>query len=455
MENKNILSSKLSLKEKLGFGVCDLGGNALFTIMAFWLMNFLTDTVGLAASLAGTALMIGKVWDAVTDPVMGYLSDHTKTRWGRRRPYIFLGGITVFLTMILMFTNPKMTSQNLLFWWATGAYCALCLAFTILNIPYSALTPELTSDYNERTVLNGYRMTFAVIGTFIGAGAVLPFLGLFPDQNLGYTFMGTVFGFLIMMVSLVTFYTVREPQTTANPSKTGIIASYLSALKNIPYILVLIPWVLNMTATTIVSGTLIYYFKYIYLNGSATTTALLILLSSAMLLIPVWVLISKAIGKKNCYAIGLTIIAVVCLIFFGYGHRLSMGFAFGMMALAGIGLSTTYVFPWSIIPDTIEYDFAKTGERREGIYYGIWTFVSKVGQALAAFLMGWVLEIFHYVPNQALQAKETIWGIRLLFGPIPAAIFILGAVIIMFYPINEQCYQEIMKMAKEKLTLNQ
>jgi GPH family glycoside/pentoside/hexuronide:cation symporter len=443
-------TKKLSFKEKMGFGVCDLGGNVLFTIMAFWLMNFLTDTVGLAAGLVGLALFIGKVWDAVVDPVIGYCSDRTKTPWGRRRPYIFVGGIAVFLTMILMFTNPKLPGQTLLFIWALGAYCLLGLAYSIVNIPYSSLTPELTADYHERTVLNGYRMTFAVIGTFIGAGTVLPILGVFPDKNIGYTAIGVIFGLVVMLVSFITFYTIKEPQPVFQEPKIKGINAYFLAFKNVPFLLILIPWVLNMTAVTIVSGTLIYYFKYIYRAGDfSTTLALLILLASAMLFIPVWVFVSKKTGKKVCYAIGMAIIAFISLIIFFYGHVLGINFAYLMMVFAGIGLSTTYVIPWSIVPDTIEYDYVETGERREGIYYGIWTFVSKFGQALAGLLMGGVLSMYHYIPNQVSQANQTLLGIRMLFGPIPAVIFLAGAVVVLFYPIDEKRYREIMEKAGE------
>jgi glycoside/pentoside/hexuronide:cation symporter, GPH family len=443
-------TKKLSFKEKMGFGVCDLGGNVLFTIMAFWLMNFLTDTVGLAAGLAGLALFIGKVWDAVIDPVIGYCSDRTKTPWGRRRPYIFVGGIAVFLTMILMFTNPKISSQTPLFIWALGAYCLLGLAYSILNIPYSSLTPELTTDYHERTVLNGYRMTFAVIGTFIGAGTVLPILGVFPDKNMGYTAVGVIFGLVVMLVSFITFYTIKEPQPVFQEPKIKGLNAYFLAFKNVPFLLILIPWVLNMTAVTIVSGTLIYYFKYIYRAGEfSTTLALLILLASAMLFIPVWVFISKKTGKKVCYAIGMAIIAFISLVIFFYGHILGINFAYLMMVFAGIGLSTTYVIPWSIVPDTIEYDYVETGERREGIYYGIWTFVSKFGQALAGLLMGGVLSYYHYIPNQVVQENQTLLGIRMLFGPIPALIFLIGAAVVLFYPIDEQRYRQIMEKARE------
>lgn len=149
VETVKLHSGKLPFWTKLGFGICDLGGNLFFTMMGFYLLFFMTDVVGLAAGLAGTALMVGKIWDAVTDPTVGYISDQTRTRWGRRRPYMFIGSFFLFITMVLMFTAPGYESQAQLFIWAAVMYCLLCTAYTLVNIPYGALTPELTTDYNE------------------------------------------------------------------------------------------------------------------------------------------------------------------------------------------------------------------------------------------------------------------------------------------------------------------
>lgn len=444
-------TGKLSLKVKLGYGVGDLGGNMLFTIIAFWLMNYLTDTVGLAAGLAGVALMVGKILDGVVDPAIGYFSDRTVTRWGRRRPYIFIGGIATFLAMVLMFTNPKITDQTLLCIWAVTAYCLLCLAGSIINIPYSALTPELTFDYHERTSLNGYRMTFAVIGTFIGAGSLLPLLELFKDKSTGFMALGAFYGLIIMGVSLITFFSIREPAPVgADPktvsgtsSQTGGLKSYALAFQNIPYLLILFPWVCNMVATTMMSGMMVYYFKYIYLAEESSNMAMIMLLGSTMIFIPVWVGLSRIIGKKYCYSLGLALIALVGIAIFLFGHQWGINFAFACMVIAGMGLATTYVIPWSIVPDTVEYDYTKTGERREGIYYGIWTFASQLGQALAALIMGSILELFHYVKNQPDQTPEAMFGIRLLIGLIPAVIYLIGSLIILFYPIGEKEYGEM------------
>lgn len=441
---------KLSLSTKIRFGICDIGGNALFTIMAFWIMYYLTDTVGLLPALAGTAVAIGKIWDAVTDPLMGYISDRTRTRWGRRRPYILAGGISVAVSLVIFFINPRLTDQNMLFAWAVGTYCLLSLAYTIINIPYSALTPELTKDYNERTSLNGFRMTFAMIGTFIGAGLFQPLLGVFPqDKNTGYFFTGAVMGAIILVVSLITFFGIKEPPVIEKSDKTGLLKSYLSALKNKAFILILLPWVFYITAQTVVSGSLIYYLKYIYNAESLFTLGLVLLLGTAMLFIPLWVFISKKLGKKTTFSIGLFLMAALGIFIFFAGHKIGLGPFLGLMAVAGFSISPTYVLPWAIVPDAIEVDAVQSGVRKEGVYYGLWTFMSKVGQAFASAMIGWILAAFAYVQNAPVQPESAVFGIRLLMGPAMSLFYALGGVVVLFFPINEKNYQELISKAKE------
>ncbi|MDR1787433.1 MAG: MFS transporter, partial [Treponema sp.] len=151
------MAQKLSVKQKLGFGIFDLGGNMFFTLMSFWAAKYLTDTVGISAAWAGAAIMIGKIWDAVTDPAMGYLSDRTLSRWGRRRVYLLFGAVPMLITMGLFFTAPVYLPGQYHIAWAIAALMLLNTASTIINVPYSSLTPELTDDYHEQTSLNGYR----------------------------------------------------------------------------------------------------------------------------------------------------------------------------------------------------------------------------------------------------------------------------------------------------------
>lgn len=445
----------LPLKVKVGFGICDLGGNLFFTIMGFYLLFFLTDVVGLRAGLAGTALMIGKLWDAVSDPAVGYISDRTKSRWGRRRPYIFVGAITLFLSMIWMFTPLRVTNQLLLFVYVAFVYCVLNTTYTLVNIPYGALTPELTEDFDERTVLNGYRMVFAVMGTFVGAAAVLPIVQFAGGTDLAWALMGGVMGAIMMATALVTFFTVREQYTARAVERINVLRSYLQVLRMKPFLTALIPWSLHITGINIIQAGLLYYFGNIYGDPGGFQVALPLLLLSSIIFIPIWVKISAHIGKKRCYNIGMLIFAASIMAFFFLGHILGINFSFVIMFVAGIGFATQYVMPYSLVPDIVEYDYAQTGNRREGVFYGMWTFVSKTGQAFGIALTGWILQAFGYqeptvlVP-QPVQSELALLGIRLLTGPIPASFFVAGVIVLSFYPITRDRYREIMEQIRRR-----
>jgi len=440
--------NRLSLKVKLGFGICDLGGNLFFTVLAFLLLNYLTDTVGISAGLAGTLIMIGKIWDAITDPVAGYLSDHTRSRWGRRRPYMLFGSIPLFLTMILMFTNPQLQSQTMLFVWGLVCFCLLSTAYTAVNIPYSSLTPELTRDFHERTALNGYRFGFAVVGTLMGAGAALPLINAFSNRNIGFTVMGAVFGFVMMITAIATVVSIREPERKIQAAGTGFMKTYLKVFRNKPYVLILLTYAFHVTALTLVSGIAIYYFKYVHKNEPVTTAAMLILLVTAMVFIPISVLVSKRIGKKVVYGIGMFVFSATTMVLFFFGHLYAVSFSLVLMFLAGMGMGFTYAMPYAIVPDAVEYDYLQTGQRTEGAFYGIWTFGIKIGQAAALGISGAVLSLTGYIAD-ADQTASALFGIRLLLGPIPAVIFMLALITLYYYPINETRYNEILGAIKE------
>jgi glycoside/pentoside/hexuronide:cation symporter, GPH family len=442
-ETVKLYSGRLSFGTKLGFGICDLGGNLFFTMMGFYLLFFMTDVVGLAAGLAGTALMIGKIWDAITDPTVGFISDRTRTRWGRRRPYMFVGSIFLFITMILMFTAPANQSQMQLFIWAAVMYCLLCTAYTLVNIPYGALTPELTTDYNERTVLNAFRMSSAVVGTLLGAGLVLPIVGMAATIRAGWTLSGTVMGAVMMITALITVFAVREPVHGAAPPRQNIFKSYAQVLGMKTFLTCLIPWTMHITGITIIQGALLYYYVYLYGTETGFQLALVALLLTSMIFIPIWTVISKSIGKKRCYNTGMAVVAIAITILFVIGHRVPIEVSYMIMAFAGVGFATQYVMPYAIIPDVVEFDYAENGVRREGVFYGLWTLTSKIGQAFAIALSGWTLSAFGYIPDVA-QTELSLLGIRLLCGPIPVLFFIAGIVILSFYPITRVKYQEIL-----------
>jgi GPH family glycoside/pentoside/hexuronide:cation symporter len=452
-------TKRLSLGTKLGFGVCDVGGNLFVTVLGFYLLNFITDNLLLGAGLAGTALLVGKIWAGAIAPFIGTLTDRTRSRLGRRRPWMLAGAICILVLMTLMFTNPHIASQGLLFVWVLVVYILMVAAYSIINIPYGALTPELTKDYDERTTLNAFRMSFAVIGTFIGSQAVGPVRALFANPDHGWIAVGAVMSVVISITALITFFTVREPKRAAEEAKEqqGLLKTYAAALKNKPFVLALVTYMLHMMGTNIVQAALIYYYKYIMWDndgGAAANSefafALMFFIVAALLFIPVWTLISKRIGKKWAYNLGMGLfaLAVVGVFFLAAGR--GTWFLRILMAIAGVGFSTNYVMPYAIIPDTVELDYAEHGVRREGVFYGMWNFINQLGVAFALALNGWVLGWFGYVPNVAQDAASKL-GIRLLVGPIAAVFVVIGIVVLSFYPITRKYYEEkIMPKVREQ-----
>jgi GPH family glycoside/pentoside/hexuronide:cation symporter len=362
---------------------------------------------------------------------------------------MFVGAVLLFLFMIVMFINPHIASQAGLFVWVAVMYCLLNTAYTLVNIPYGALTPELTDDFNERTSLNGYRMSSAVVGTLLGAALVLPLTKLFVNPDVGWPFMAGVMGAVMMIAAFITVFSIKEKAGRKIETGPGILKSYFQVVKQKVFLQALFPWALHITGVTVIQGALLYYFRYVYRDEGAFQIALLLLLVSSLLFIPIWVQVSKRIGKKLSYNLGMGLFAVVVLIFFAAGHLFGVVFAYIIMAIAGVGFATQYVMPFAIIPDVVENDYAENGTKREGIYYGLWTFTSKVGQAFALALNGWLLSAFGYVPN-APQSPTAILGIRLLIGPVPAFFFVCGIIILSFYPINQKYYEGIVAKVRER-----
>ena len=446
---------KLTVKQKLGFGIFDLGGNMLFTLMSFWALKYLTDTVGIAAVWAGSAVMIGKAWDAVTDPMMGFISDRTLSRWGRRRVYLLFGAIPMCLTMVFFFTAPTYLPQYLHIAWAIIALMLLNTASTIINVPYSSLTPELTTDYHEQSSLNGYRFGCAVFGTIAGAGAVQPLVQIFArpgsadpllDQR-GFSVMGFILGAVMMIVTFLTFLGTKEKQYRKEDLPTeGFFATFKVVFKNKPYVLLLLTYALHMTGISFLTTILAYYTENILNRPDITTIVLVLLLVTAMLFIPVSVLVSKKIGKKTTYQICFVIIASACGAIFFLGHRMPVEFFYFVMVYAGIGVGFSYVAPFAMVPDVIEYEAAKTGVRNEGAYYGMWTFISKLGTALALFVSGHILALGGYISQTgertAVQPPTVFGAIRTLIGPIPAVVLLAAIVVIQFYPLDKKEYRE-------------
>jgi GPH family glycoside/pentoside/hexuronide:cation symporter len=436
------VQEKLSLGTKVGFGVGDVGGNLFFTLISFWTLHYLTDVTGLAAAAAGTALMVGKLWDAVIDPLVGLISDRTKSRWGRRRPYLLFGALPLAVAVVVFFWSPGFDNQTLLFWWALLTFSAVNTAYSFVNIPYTSLSPELTSDYHERTSLNGYRFAFASVGTLLGAAIVGPILALFPHEKTGFIAVGLLFGFLIALTAVLTGVSVRERPSATEAASVSLLKSWAGVWKNRSFRIVLGAYTLHLLGVTFLSGMLVYFFKYALHDEAGTTLALLFLLAVAMASIPLSVVFSRRFGKVLTYQLALIILAVGSLLVAGFGVTLGKPFVLAVMACAGVGLGFAYVPPYALSADTIEVEAKASGRREEGAYYGLWNFAIKFAQAGGVAGSGLVLGWSGYVANQD-QTPFALGAIQALMGPVPAFFFVSGALLLFRYSLDEKTYKKL------------
>jgi GPH family glycoside/pentoside/hexuronide:cation symporter len=360
--------------------------------------------------------------------------------------------------------------------WAVLGLCLLYTASTVCNVPYQSLTPELTKDYNEQTSLNGYRFSCAVIGTILGAAAVQPIADAFGGGKHGFSMMGLILGAVMAFVTLITFLGTKERKHTKEDYPTkGFFETYKAVFMNKAYVILFVTYALHLCALTFLQTILTYYTTYLYpealilqvrelpiLGGMVagsdvagirslfTTMAMLMMLVFAMFFIPVSVVLSqKLISKKLSYQISFFIIGTAGLMLSIFGHLIGPGFLLLLFVYAGIGIGFSYVAPFAMVPQAIEFDAIKTGERKEGSYYGMWTFISKVGQALAVFFTGIILDAGGYVAN-AVQVPSALTAIRWVIGPIPCVIFFGAIVLIHFYPITEKSYEEMMARNAKK-----
>jgi len=440
---------KLPLGLKLVYAVGNLGFTLLISGIGFFLLIFYTDVAGIPPALASTALLVGKIWDVVNDPLFGWISDRTKSPYGRRRVYLIYGALPLALVSFALWAVPRGLAPTAAFLWIVLSYALFDTFFTITNVPFNSLTAELTRDYDERTSLMAVASVGAVVGYLLGA--VLPpmITGGFADLSTGYLVLGAVFGGIVGLSIALVAWRVREPsredQVTAG---LAILPSIRATFANRPFVMLLTAFALVRLSFTLMQSSVPYFIRY-YLDAPGRMSLILALLMVTVgVFIYFWKWISDRTSKSKAYAIGLLVMGGAALSTFliQEGQLMFMNIA---VVLLGFGLSSHWVAPYAMLPDVIEHDEAETGERREGMYYGVYGLVDKIMRTLGVFLVGMGLDLFGYVPNTA-QSAGSLLGIRLLFGPIPAVLLIFVFPLLLRYPVTRQSHAELRQTLAKK-----
>jgi len=445
------MNAKLSRTTKIIYGAGDLGFSLTSTIVGAYFLFFLTDVVQIKPAVAGIAILIGKTWDYINDPLIGHLSDRTRSRWGRRRPFLLFGAIPFALAFIMMWYTPPFTSNTALTVYYAAAYVVFDAAATFVYMPYFALTPELTEDYDERTALTSYRMFFSIFGSLLAFTIPLMIVVTFTPENAERVLtMAIVFGVISALPLWLVFFNTEERQSFATQEKPKMVPALKAALKNRPFIFGAIIYLLTWICMDIIQSILLFFIKYVLKLEDQSELIMALIFVTAIFSLPLWEYASRKLGKRYAYAIGVAFWAIVQLALISVGSSVSLSVVVILCVMAGIGVGAAHVLPWSILPDAIEWDEYNTGERHEGVFYSLITLMQKIASSVAIPLTAVMLSVTNYVPNAAQQSSSAVLGIRMLMGPIPAVLLTIAIIFAVKYPLDREQYATIVKELEER-----
>jgi GPH family glycoside/pentoside/hexuronide:cation symporter len=467
----NASKARLSFWMKLLYGSGDWGISSIGMMRSIFYAIYLTDVVGLAPRLASFGALVGIVWDAVNDPIIGILSDHLHTRWGRRRPFLLWFAIPFGLSFIILWSAPNWENQTALLIYVTLSFMLADTLQTLVGVPFLSLTPELTPDYDERTTLTSFRSFFQLTGALtvvIAAPAIVDLvLASGGSQQQGFMLVGAIFGGIgaipLLLIGIFVRETSRPEQIESMPFRETLKAAW----QNIPFRYAVGIHMLNWSAVDMIAVTFPYFLLYWVARGNLLASIHIlgfdlayesaffgILMSVCILCIPFWLWMAKWRNKREAYMLGMIFWVAIQLIIFTIQPG-NTTYLLTIAALAGIGVSAAYTLPDSMFADVIEWDELRTRRRQEGIFYGIRTLIRKLTGALVIFitlqLLGWA----GYVspPTGTLQFTQTdsaLHMIRLLVSPFGAMILCGTIFFAWLFPLSREKHARIQKLLEQR-----
>jgi glycoside/pentoside/hexuronide:cation symporter, GPH family len=441
----------LKRSSKLAYGVGDVSISLTVTIVGVYYAIFLTDVVGLPAGLSAIALFIGRSWDYVNDPLVGYLSDRTRSRWGRRRPFLLFGAVPFAAAFTMMWWRPPIESPAWLVVYYAFAYFMFDAGATVIYMPYVALTPELTQDYDERTSLTAYRMMFSILGSLIAFVIPAMIIGEYRPENASrFLVMGVVFGCASIAPVIITFLGTEERVEFQEQERPKLVASLRAAVQNRPFLFSVVMFLLTWVCVDLLQATLLFFIKYIVERETQSDLIMGSIFVTALLTLPIWLRAARSSDKRKAFIYGISFLAVVLIVLILFSADTPLAVVLLVCVLAGVGVSAAHVLPWSIIPDAIEWDEWKTGERHEGMFYGIVTLAQKVASSLAVPAALLLLQAGGYQPASDVQPQTVHIVIRILVGPVPAVLLAGAIVFAVFYPLSREEHQHVVSEIVQK-----
>lgn len=443
-----------TLKEKIGYGLGDMSTSMFWKIFSFYLPIFYSDVFGLPLGAAAGLMLVTRIWDAVSDPMMGVIADRTSTKEGKYRPYLLWMAIPFAVAGCLLFTTPHFSSAGKLIW-AYVTYILMMTVYTAINVPYSSMLAVMTNNSDEKTVFSSYRMFFAYTGSFIALFAWEPLCNLFSGLHGGSAAvqagwqdsMMVLAGFCVVLFFIC--YKLTRERFKAEDKPASVATDFKALVKNRPWWLLTGAALCSNLFNTVRGGTVAYYFKYYIGDGAMIDFGAFSFLFFAGLFLAIGevcnmvgvvcaVPVSKLLGKTNTMilcSIGLVVLSVM----FFYIPVSASGFMLMVLFQVLISILTGIISPliWSMYADVADNAAKENGVMSAGLIFSSGSMAQKFGGALAGWGLIFTLDRFGLVPNAPVQTEQALFGLRLCMSFIPALVALLMGVTLLRYPLGK------------------
>ena len=438
---------RLPLGERLGYGAADFGINLYFMSAMTYLLYFYTDVFGLSAAAAAGVMLAARLVDAVTDPIMGFIAERTRSRWGRLRPYLLFGALPWAALAVLTFTVPDLDASGKL-WWAYLTYIGFGLAFTVLAIPYTALTASLTLDHQERTVLSTFRMACAFAGGLTVSAGMPVLVGAFDSEAAGYQGAMILFALIATATFLVTFRHTEERVQPPPTQRLALADSLKAAFANPPLIIVMTMFTSGMLALTVRQTVAAYYFEYNLGRPDLIAVWFVVTMPVMFLGLAVTPMLAARYGKAGGVLVGAVVTLAACLgLHFTPYDNIPAIFAWGM--LISLGGTPIAVLGWAMLPDTVEFAQWRHGVRADGTIFAVSSFFHKLAKTIGGAGVAAGLAWAGYVANTA-QSAQSLATIHNMMTLAPAAIMVAIILAARLYRLDQAAHAKVVQSIQER-----
>ncbi|MCZ6781967.1 MAG: MFS transporter [Proteobacteria bacterium] len=424
-----------------------IGFGGMGMLVGIYLMKFSTDVLLIAPAAMGVIYGVGRIWDAISDPIAGFLSDRSTARRGRRRSWMLASVIPIAVATVMLWTPPTVLEGVLLILWMGVALLLFETAMTIFFVPYGALGMELTSHYHERTRLFGYRHVIAAAGSGFGLGGVYLLRTAQDPRTMAFA-VSLVGG--AVMAALILFAALKLPERSEYQGRgaVNITKAFTDVFRNEHGRLLLIVYGIETFGVASIGMLAPYIMQYVIKAPELTEAFILVYFIPQFALTPMWIRLSRRFGKKQLWVFSMAVLTVGYsgLFFISEGSYVLI---FSIIFVLGLGGGCGAVVAPAIQADVIDYDEFLTGERKEGAYLAIFNLVRKGAGGITAIATGFVLQAVGFVPN-AEQSESTLTAMVALIGILPGACYLIGTLLFLRFRLNEKEHAEVMAVLKAR-----